>query len=126
MRINKLDTYGEWMVNDKHLYTPSAGVRVDHTNVASSNTGRTEDGVTHIEWVRRDIRKVYITYSAMSAHELDYMLNLMQGKEFKFTFKDRGNVCTMNGYTGECTYTFYTDSKAEGIYTDVSINVIEL
>ena len=122
----KLDTAGEWMINDSHLYIPSAGIKVEHSNLAGSSSGRTEDGVMHIDWVRRDIRKVNLQWSVLTASELDYVLGLMQGKEFTITFKDRGRVQTMSAYSSESSYTYYSAAFGEDIYTDVSINAIEM
>ena len=122
----KLDTAGEWMVNSSHLYIPSAGIRVEHTNLAGSSSGRTEDGVMHIDWIRRDIRKVNLQWKVLTARELDYILGLMQGKEFTLTFKDRGKVQTMSAYSSESSYTYYSAALGEDIYTDVSINAIEM
>ena len=126
--INKLDTLGEWMVDSSHIYIPATPCKVDHSNVVGSSSGRSEDGIMRIDWIRRDVRKVYLNYKAMSAHELSYMVGLMQGKEFSFKFKDQGSVETINAYVGETKYQFYTDSSlyGEGIYVDVEINVIEL
>ena len=122
----KLDTAGEWKINSSHLYIPSAGIKVEHTNLAGSSSGRTEDGIMHIDWVRRDIRKVYLQWKVLTASELDYVLGLMQGKEFTITFKDRGRVQTMYAYSSESSYTYYSDALGEAIYTDVSINAIEM
>ena len=122
----KLDTKNEWMVNGNHLYIPSAGIQVEHTNLAGSSSGRTEDGVMHIDWIRRDIRKVHLRWSVFTARELDYILGLMQGKEFVLTFKDRGVVQTMNAYSSESTYTYYSAAFDNDLYTDVSINAIEM
>ena len=122
----KLDTAGEWMVNDSHLYIPSAGIRVEHTNLAGSSSGRTEDGVMHIDWVRRDIRKVCLQWKVLTGTELNYILGLMQGKEFTLTFKDRGHVQTMSAYSSESSYTYYSAALGEDIYTDISINAIEM
>lgn len=122
----KLDTAGEWKVNSSPLYIPSAGIKVEHTNLAGSSSGRTEDGVMHIDWIRRDIRKVYLQWKVLTASELDYILGLMQGKEFTLTFKDRGRVQTMSAYSSESSYTYYSAALGEDIYTDVSINAIEL
>ena len=122
----KLDTAGEWKVNSSPLYIPSAGIKVEHTNLAGSSSGRTEDGVMHIDWVRRDIRKVCLQWSVLTASELDYVLGLMQGKEFTLTFKDRGRVQTMSAYSSESSYTYYSAAFGEDIYTDVSINAIEM
>ena len=122
----KLDTAGEWMVNSSHLYIPSAGIKVEHTNLAGSSSGRTEDGVMHIDWIRRDIRKVNLQWKVLTARELDYILGLMQGKEFTLTFRDRGKVQTMSAYSSESSYTYYSAALGEDIYTDISINAIEM
>ena len=122
----KLDTAGEWKINSSPLYIPSAGIKVEHTNLAGASSGRTEDGIMHIDWIRRDIRKVYLQWKVLTASELDYVLGLMQGKEFNITFKDRGRVETMYAYSSESSYTYYSDAFGEAIYTDVSINAIEM
>lgn len=121
----KLDTTGAWKVDGAPLYVPSAGIRVEHTNLAGSSSGRTEDGIMHIDWIRRDIRKVNLQWKVLTASELDYILDLMQGREFTLTFKDRGRVQTMSAYSSESSYTYYSSALGEDIYTDVSINAIE-
>lgn len=122
----KLDTAGEWKVDSSPLYIPSAGIQVEHSNLAGSSSGRTEDGVMHIDWIRRDIRKVHLRWSVLTASELDYVLGLMQGKEFTLTFKDRGKVQTMKAYSSESSYTYYSAALGTDLYTDVSINAIEM
>jgi hypothetical protein len=122
----KLDTAGEWMVNGHHLYIPSAGIKVEHSNLTGSSSGRTEDGVMHIDWIRRDLCKVYLQWKVLTASEMDYILGLMQGKEFTLTFKDRGQIQTMRAYSSESTYIYYSAALGEDIYTDVSINAIEM
>lgn len=126
MAIAKMDTDGKWMVDSSHIYVPSTPCKVEHSNIAGSSTGRDESGVMHIDWVRRDVRKVFLTYNYISASELAYMMNLMQGKEFTFKFDDQGSVKTMTAYAGESSYSYYTDQGTEKIYKDFSINVIEL
>ncbi len=122
----KLDTTGAWKVNDSPLYVPSAGIQVSHTNLAGSSSGRTEDGIMHIDWIRRDIRKVHLQWKVLTGTELEYILGLMQGKEFTLTFKDRGRIQTMQAYSGESSYVYYSAALGEDIYTDVSINAIEM
>lgn len=125
--INTLDTASQWMVDSSHIYIPSTPCKVEHSNVVGSSSGRSEDGVMRIDWVRRDVRKVFLHYNAMSASELSTMLGLLQGQEFSFKFLDKGSVQTMNAYCGECNYQFYTNSTLynEAIYTDVEFHVIE-
>lgn len=127
--VNPVDTKGEWMVGNVHLPIPSINTKVEHENVVGSESERTEDGLAHIDWVRRDVRKVYLKWSAMSESEVDLIVELLQGNEFVFTFKDRGKVYTMNGYVGKCSYTLLTDNYmglGVGLYTDVSANVVEI
>lgn len=125
--INKLDTAGHWMVGSSHLYIPATPCKIEHSNIAGSSTGRSEDGIMRIDWVRRDVRKVYLTYKVMSAHELQYTMNLLQGNEFTFKFRDQGSTQTMSAYVGESSYNHYSSALYdEDIYTDVEIHVIEL
>lgn len=127
MQINHLDTTGSWAINGNPIYVPSNGIGVEHTNLAGSSSGRTEDGYMHIDWIRRDVRKVGIQYKAMTGTELNTLMEMMQGKEFTFTFRDRGVVQSMTAYTGESKYTYYSAALGDDdLYTDVTINVIEM
>lgn len=128
MTINQLDTKFWWAVNGQPIYIPSFETKVEHSNITGASTGRSEDGIMRIDWVRRDVRKVFLRYAAMTKTELRTMMNLLQGKEFVFTFRDQGTTQTMNAYVGESKYKFYSYGGygTEEVYTDVEINVIEL
>lgn len=119
----KLDTSGSWAVNGTPIYVPGMNIDYQHDNLTGSSTGRTQDGVMHIDWIRGDLRKVGLKYPAMTGDELRFILGLMQGKEFTFTFLDLGQVQTMQAYVGQSKYTLY--SQVLDIYTRVEINVIE-
>ena len=127
MTINRLDTLGYWMVGTSHIYVPSTPCKVEHSNVVGADSGRDETGIMHIDWVRRDVRKVYLHYNAITKTELAYLMNLMQGKEFTFKFIDQGSVQTIYAYVGESSYEFYSYSSAydEGVYTNFEIHVVE-
>lgn len=128
LHINKLDTANKWMVDSDEIYIPSTPCKVEHSNVTGESTGRDETGIMHIDWVRTDVRKVYLHYNAITETELAYMMSRMQGKEFSFKFLDQGSVQTMNAYVGESSYEFYSYSTlyAEGVYTNFEIHVIEM
>lgn len=127
MTINKLDTDGKWMVGSSHIYIPSTPCKVEHSNIVGESSGRDESGVMHIDWVRRDVRKVYLKYNAITKTELAYMMNLMQGKEFTFKFYDQGTVKSISAYVGESNYEFYSYSSVydEPVYVNFEIHVIE-
>lgn len=128
LHINKLDTASKWMVDSYEIYIPSTPCKVEHSNVTGESTGRDETGLMHIDWVRRDVRKVFLHYNAITETELAYMMSKMQGKEFSFKFLDQGSVQTINAYVGESSYEFYSYSNfyAEGVYINFDIHVIEM
>ena len=124
--INKLDTQGRWMVGTTEIYIPSTNTKIEHSNVVGPSSGRDQSGVMHIDWKRRDVRKVYLHYYYMTAAELTTMMTLMQGKEFTFKFYDQGSVQSISAYVGETSYEFYSYGRSgESIYKDVEIHVIE-
>ena len=133
MAIAKLDNGTNWAVSVDGsswtpIYVPAPNIKIEHTNVASADSGRTEDGYMHINWVRRDVRKVNLMYNAISGNEKDTMETLMQGKEFYFRFKDGATVKEFYGYCGESSYQYYSSvhyAAEGGIFTGFSINVIE-
>lgn len=127
MAIGKISTDNTWAVDGTPIYIPS-NVQIDHDNQVSSDSGRTETGEMHIAWIRGDIRKVSLTYNHLTGNEVAYMVNLMQGKIFQFTYPDNGST-TITAYTGKCSYTNHTLAlyKDEGgIYSDFQINVVEM
>lgn len=127
MGIGKLAENGEWAVNGTPIYIPSS-VEIDHDNMVSSDSGRMESGEMHITWIRSDIAKVNTTYKYLTGNEVNWLLSMMQGKEFTYTFPDNG-LKSIRAYTGKCSYSQYTLSKYTeegGLYKDFKINVIEM
>ena len=125
MTINKLDTDGYWMVGNSHIYIPSTPCKIERSNVVGEGSGRDETGVMHIDWVRRDVRKINLHYNVITGDELYYMQNLMQGQEFTFTFLQDKQVQTINAYVGESSYESYSYALGDKIYRDYEIHVIE-
>lgn len=127
MAIGKKDD--RWKVNGVNIPQPQE-VSIEHTNVTSEDSGRNEKGVMKITWIRTDVRKVAMKWKALTGDEVAAIRNLMQGKEYEFTYWDNG-VQTMNAYTGENDYNIYSYNpkiygNEGGLYTDFSINAVEL
>ena len=125
--IATLDTKGYWKVDDHAIYVPT-DIDIEHDNVVTSDSGRVESGKMRITWVRRDVRKINLTYEHITGAEVDHMVSLMQGKEFTFTYYDNG-IKTISAYCGKCSYgqknlSSYTNDG--GIYKDFKINVVEM
>lgn len=117
----------DWQVNGESIYEPSADLKIDHENVAGESSGRTEDGKMHIDWVRRDVTKVFLAYSALTETELRTLKDLMQGQEFSFKFMDCGQRRTIQAYCGKMSYTHhFTDKLGTEVYTNITADVIEI
>lgn len=120
---------GKWQVNGINIPQPQS-VSIEHTNVASEDSGRAEDGIMKITWVRTDVRKVSMKWNALTGNEVAFIRNLMQGKEYVFTYWD-GGTQTMNAYTGDSDYDIYSYNSRlygddGGLYTNFSIDAVEL
>lgn len=126
MGFCKLDTTGRWSVNGTPIYVPSVDTSVLHSSIASESSGRTDDGVMHIEWLRSDVFKKGLKYALMTGAEWEYMINLMQGKVFTFTCPEGSGTKTITGYVAESNATLYTEFDGVLIYKDISINVVEM
>ncbi len=134
--IGKLDTNGYWAVKSQgssawtSIYVPKTPCKIEHSNIMGSSTGRDETGYMHFDWLRRDVRKVFLEYAALTGSEVANLITLMQGKEFEFKFWDGTAVKTMNAYCGESSYEFYSYASGymggEKIYINFSLNVIEV
>lgn len=126
MTINTLDTKGYWMVDSAHIYIPSTPCKIERSNVVGSSSGRDESGVMHIDWQRRDVRKINLHYNAITGTELAYMQSLMQGKEFTFTFLQDDTVQSISAYAGESSYEAYSNAIGDKVYVNYEIHVIEM
>lgn len=127
MPILKISDKGYWAVNGTPIYTPT-DVGFDHDNIVSPESGRVESGYNRITWVRRDVRKVNLTYKLLTGAEAQYLKNLMQGQEFTFTYYDNG-IQSFYGYCGKCNWTLknlsvYPDEG--GLCADFKANVVEM
>lgn len=125
MGLRKLDDQGMWKVNDTPIYIPDVNVSIQYNHLAGEDSGRDESGYMHITWLRRNLAKVGLKYAMMTGDEYAYMLDLMHGQEFEFTYADKNGTHTIQGYTGDVSGTLYTRFNGIDIYKDVTINVIE-
>lgn len=120
---------GRWAVDGTSIYTPGTETQITHESIQSDDTGRTEDGVMHIDWVRRNMVKVFMQWKYLTGDEVAFLEGLIQGKEFTLTYYDKGSTRTANVYVSNMTYTKVTDAKYSsegGLYSDITANAIEI
>lgn len=122
-----LKTTGNFAVNGVAICDPSSAV-IENDNITSSDTGRTESGYMYIAWIRPTVRKIKLTYDFITGEEVENLHNLMQGKEFLFTYYDNG-MKTMRAYAGKDSYSqtnLNLYKEYGGLYSEYSIDIIEM
>lgn len=127
MGIARLDTEGRWAVDGHAIYPPSE-IEYEHESAVSSDSGRLEDGYMWKRWVRSDIRKINLVYKALTGEERDYLLGLMQGRDFTLTYFDNGVQVIDSAYVGKCNYKGYSarqHADEGGVYTDFKVGIVE-
>lgn len=115
-----------WKINGQAIYAPDINTKVELESLVGESSGRTDDGIMHIDWIRTNIHKVYIKYDAMTKAEMAFMLNLVQGKEYTLTYEDPIlGVNTINCYTSNSSADLYSAVLYNGLWRNVTFNCIE-
>lgn len=127
MGICKLDTTGSWAVDGTPIYTPSRNCQIKRSSVLGSDSAVMEDGYEFVNIVRSSVRTIEIPYDGMLESELQYMVGLMFGKVFDFTFRDCGAVETVKVRCTDCNYNYFApDVAGEALYKGIAFTVKEL
>lgn len=130
MAIGILDDGNSWAVDTHPLYVPSYNnLKIDHESIQGADTGRTEDGIMHIDWVRRDVVKVYLYWGHLTGNEVAYLQGLLQGKEFTLKYVDSGSVKTAYCYCSKVSFTRVSSNQYSlegGLCSDIEAHCIEM
>ena len=117
-----------YKVNGIPIYEPSYKVSEEEDSLADENSGRTDDGVMRINWIRTSIKKWNLVYQGLTHQEFAYMRNLLQGKSnFTFTGLFHGSIISTSCYCSKNSGVAYSYSPSgqHNYYIDVSFNIIE-
>jgi len=96
-------------------------------SLASEDSGRTLDGVMHIYWVRRKLRKVEVVMPPQTSANLNTLTNLVQGQEYYFRFWSlNGGDTTFHAYTSNAAADMYSGVVHNGLWEGFEFHAIEL
>ena len=103
-------------------------LKVNIERLAAEDRGRTDDGVMHINWVLRRIRKVQIQLPPCDASTASSLLALVQGQEYSLTYFDplTGGQNTITAYTSNSSADCYSGVLYNGLWQGVGFNAIEV
>lgn len=113
-------------INGKRICSPQ-DVTVQFDSLADENSGRTADGVMHINWIWRNIRKVNVSLPPLTTSELSNIFSQVQGKEYNLTYIDpiKGKN-TIHCYTSNVTADCKNGVLYNGLWMGASFHAIEL
>ena len=121
-----LTTKGHFKVNGTEYLAKS--IKVDLESLASEDSGRTDDGVMHINWVLKKIRKVFIEMPPSITADIAPLLSAVQGQTYSLTYFDplANAEKTITAYTSKGSSSLYSGVLYNGLWQGTQFNAIEV
>lgn len=100
-------------------------IQVEIQSLQSENSGRTEDGVMHIDWIYHKVRKFTITLPPSTQSTVSRLLDAIQG-EYTLTIYDPiQGESSYNCYTSNSTMDLYSGVIKNGLWQNVTFSAIQ-
>ena len=108
-------------------YKPKS-LKITYDSLATSKSGRSDNGTMNITWVRQNIRKLEIEMPPITATDLAALLTAVSGKKYNMTFYDprTGAEATVQMYTSNTQGECYSGVLYNGLYQGVQFSAIEV
>ena len=121
-----LTSKGHFKVNGTEYLAKS--IKVDLESLASEDSGRTDDGVMHINWVIKKIRKVEIQVAPSTTANIAPLLSAVQGQTYSLTYFDplANAEKTITAYTSTSSSELYSGVLYNGLWQGTQFNAIEV
>ena len=125
MALRKMSDVFE--INGQPIPEPDPDFKVEHESLADENSGRTQDGVMRINWIRRRMAKAHFKFSILDSEQASSLLNSVQGQEFNLTYIDPiEGITTKHMYCSNEGATLKYRRLYGGIWSEVTFNCIEV
>ena len=110
-----------------YTYFPMKSLKESDESLASEDSGRTLDGVMHIYWVQRDLKKIEIVLPPCRADMIKQLKDIVQGKEYYIYYPSYDNdYITRYVYTSNMNANMYSGYIYHGLWQDFEFHAIEL
>ena len=108
-------------------YKPKS-LKITYDSLATSNSGRSDNGTMVINWVRLNIRKIEIEMPPMKPAAVASLLDAVSGKKYNMTFHDprTNSEVTVEMYTSNTNGECYSGVLYGGLYQGVQFSAIEV
>ena len=118
---------GNFIINNQLEVAPKS-LLVHYDSLASSNSGRTLDGVMHIYWVFNKIRKLEIELRPSTPEEVAQIFSRVMGQFYDITYWDliENQERTIHVYTSNGDADWYSGIVRNGLLQGIKFHAIEL
>lgn len=102
-------------------------IKTTFESLATDNSGRTADGIMHVDFIFSKIRKIQIEMPPMTASEVSQILSLVQGQVYNITYFDVIDNAekTIQAYTSNSSADCYSGVILNGLWQGVAFNAIQ-
>ncbi len=113
---------------DAFKYFKAKSMKYNWESIASEDSGRTLDGVMHIYWLLRNIRKIEIVMPPSTYETINEIMEIVQGREYDIYFFDpaSGTWTTRYVYTSNSSSDMYNGIVRNGLWQGFEFHAIEL
>ena len=121
-----LTSKGHFQVNGTEYKAQS--IKVNLESLASEDSGRTDNGVMHINWVLKKIRKVEIQVAPSTTANIAPLLSAVQGQTYSLTYFDplANAEKTITAYTSTSSSELYSGVLYNGLWQGIQFNAIQV
>lgn len=107
---------------------PAQAMKYSWESLASDDSGRTLDGVMHIYWVKRNLKKIEITLPPCQEEIIYDLIPIIQGKEYYLQYyaPDEKSIKTIHCYTSSVGADMYSGVVMNGLWQNFTFSAIEL
>ena len=121
-----LTTKGHFKVNGTEFLAKAISSKYD--SLATEDSGRTDDGVMHIYWIRNNLRKWEIEMPPCTASQASAILSAVQGQIYSLTIFDMksNSEVTLTVYTSNSDGDCYSGVLYNGFYQGIRFSAIEM
>lgn len=115
----------DFLIDDKPILSPDAGVTISLADLDSDDSGRDESGFMHRVVLREGVKTWGLSYSFLTAEEYLYVTGLFKGKSmFTVTYRDvDGSKATCTAYCAKHSIVY--QNARTGLYKNLKFNIIE-
>lgn len=100
-------------------------IQVEIQSLQSENSGRTEDGVMHIDWIYHKVRKFTITLPPSTQSTVSRLLDAIQGECTLTIYDPIKGESSYNCYTSNSTLDLYSGVIKNGLWQNVTFSAIQ-